>query len=224
MKCMHLASLSQVAARAAHSLNNSLAILAAAVERLEKVHGRDADAHRMLSTAQARTQEVSDCLTLLSLLPEDFPLHGGGRNFTLSAHDLTRIKSSLSSLAGVRMSAGLQSRTPARASLDGETLRCLLVCMATHMRANADSDCQITVRFRSFDVGRANEHRLIAEFELNGQKTGASGAGRRSPQLSSIALDHFLSILPAATGISINIGNDGMQFEMPAESIGQGKC
>ena len=186
----------EIAAGAAHSLNNLLGILYAASSYL----GAPADprsverARIAVEQACASATALSAALSLLGLSARDVEAAGRGAGFVLDARALRDMLGALGDVAGVV--APIDPRPAAvTARLDRHTLRSLLVCGAFVLRRNRGPSVEL--RGAIHGPARDPDGGERVRFEIGAPAPETPPGGELSRHPCAMALEHVAVFLPA---------------------------
>lgn len=197
----------EIAAGAAHALNNLLGVLYAASSYLEA----PADpkgverARGAIDQACASATALSAALSLLGLSARDVEAAGRGTGFMLDVDSQREILGTLTEVANVP--APVDPRLVAVAArLDRDTLRSILICGAFVLRRNggpaAELRCVVHAPARDPD----GVERL--RFDVGAPAPATPTGGRLSRHPCAMALDHAAALL-AALGVGIDQSTPG---------------
>lgn len=185
----HSADAQELAAAAAHSLNNVIAVLYAASSHLESAaNPRSLErATRALGDACGSALCLSAALSLLALPPAgELCIPAGGQE--IHPDDIARVLETLEAATNAKSSLHDAGAWPVKATLDRDTLQSLLRCAASMLRRAAGRDAPLRC-----DVQRT-AGRL--DFELCCDGPVAADSPRSSHDPCELALAHATAHLP----------------------------
>ncbi len=179
----------ELAAVAAHALNNVIAVLYAASSYLESAaNPRSLErATRALGDACGSALCLSAALSLLALPPAGMlRVPAGGQE--LHPDDIARVLQTLEAATNAKPSLHNAGAEPVKATIDRDTLQSLLLCAAAVLRRAADRDAPLRCDVRR-TAGRL-------EFELCCEGPASAGSLRSSRDPCELALAHAAAHLP----------------------------
>jgi len=179
----------ELAATAAHTLNNVIAVLYAASSHLESAtNPRSLErATRALGDACGSALCLSAALSLLALPPAGMlSVPDGGQE--IHPDDIARVLETLQAATNVKSSLHDAGAGPVKAALDRDTLQSLLVCAAATLRRAAGRDALLRCDVRR-TAGRL-------DFELCCDGPLAADSPRSSRDPCELALAHATAHLP----------------------------
>ena len=185
----HIAEARELAAAAAHALNNVIAVLYAASSHLESAaNPRSLErAARALGDACGSALCLSAALSLLALPPAG-RLHVPAEGQEIHPEDLARVLETLEAATNAKSLLHDAGAEPVKATLDRDTLQSLLLCTASVLRRAAGRDAPLRCDVRR-TAGRL-------EFELCCDASVAAGSPRSSRDPCELALAHAMAHLP----------------------------
>lgn len=191
----HSADARELAAAAAHALNNVVAVLYAASSLLESAaNPRSLErATRALGDACGSALCLSAALSLLSLPSAGLPHVSAGLH-EIHPDDLARVLETLEAATNIRSSGQVAVDETVKATLDRDTLQSLLLCAGALLRRAAGRDALLRCDVR-LAAGRSGAPGKL-EFELccEGPAPAASPHSSRDP--CELALAHAMAHLP----------------------------
>jgi hypothetical protein len=185
----HSADSRELAAAAAHALNNVIAVLYAASSHLESAaNPRSLErATRALGDACGSALCLSAALSLLALPPAGMlRVPAGGQE--IHPDDIARVLETLEAATNAKSLLHDASAEPVMATLDRDTLQSLLLCAASVLRRAAGRDAPLRCDVRRTAGSSGTTGRL--EFELCCDGPVAGGSPRSSPDPCELALAH----------------------------------
>ena len=185
----------ELAASAAHALNNIIAVLYAASSHLESVgNPRSLErGTRALTDACGSALCLSAALSLLALPPGRLlSVPAGGQE--IHRDDIARICENLEIAASVTSSLYDVNDKPVKTTLDRDTLQSLLLCAAAVLRRAAGRDAQLHCNIRLPHGGTGSS--AILEFELCCDGLMVGGSPRHSRTPCELALAYAVTNLP----------------------------
>lgn len=180
---------SELAAAAAHALNNVIAVLYAASSYLKSpANPRSLErATRALGDACGSALRLSAALSLLALPPAG-RLHVPAGGQEIRPEDLTRVMETLEAATNARSSGQDAVGEPVNATLDRDTLQSLLLCAGAVLRRAAGRDAPLRCDVLLTVGGSGTPGRL--EFELSYDASVTADAPRSSGDPCELALAH----------------------------------
>lgn len=185
----------ELAASAAHALNNIIAVLYAASSHLESVgNPRSLErGTRALTDACGSALCLSAALSLLALPPGRLlSVPAGGQE--IHRDDIARICENLEIAASVTSSLYDVNDKPVKTTLDRDTLQSLLLCAAAVLRRAAGRDAQLHCDIRLLHGGTGSSARIEFELYCDGSMVGGSPQDSRAP--CELALAYAVTHLP----------------------------
>jgi len=185
----------ELAAAAAHSLNNVIAVLYAASSHLESVaNPRSIErAARALGDACGSALCLSAALSLLALPPAGtLSVPAGGQE--IHPDDIARVLETLEVATNAKSSGQDAVGEPVKATLDRDTLQSLLLCAGSVLRRAAGRDAPLRCDVRRTPGSNGTTGRL--EFDLCCDGPVAAGSPRSSRDPCELALAHATAHLP----------------------------
>jgi hypothetical protein len=192
---VHETEASELAASAAHALNNVIAVLFAASSHLESTaNPRSLErAARALSDACGSALCLSAALSLLALPPAG-RLHvpAGGRE--IHPEDLARVLENLEAATNAKSFGQDAVAEPVKATVDHDTLQSLLLCAGAVLRraVGREAPLRCDVRLTASSSGTPGQ----LEFELCCDASVATDSSRSSRDPCELALAHAMAHLP----------------------------
>ena len=198
---------SEIAAGAAHALNNLLGVLYAASSYLEAPADPKAveRARVALGQACASATALSAALSLLGLSARDVEEAGRGTGFMLEVEAQREILSMLSEVAGVPVPAD-PGLVAVAARLDRDTLRSVLICGAFVLRRDGGPVAELRCEVRGPARDPDGVERL--RFDIGAPALATPTGGRLSRHPCAIALEHAAALL-GALGVGIDQSTPG---------------
>jgi len=185
----HSADAPELAAAAAHALNNVIAVLYAASSHLESpANPRSLErATRALDDACGSALCLSAALSLLALPPAGMlQVPAGGQE--IHPDDIARVLETLEAATNAKSTLHDAGAESVKATLDRDTLQSLLLCAAATLRRAAGRDAPLRCDVRRTTGG--------LEFELSCDGPLAADSPRSSRDPSELALAHAATHLP----------------------------
>ena len=191
---------SEIAAGAAHALNNLLGVLYAASSYLEAPADPKAveRARVALDQACASATALSAALSLLGLSAGDVEEAGRGTGFMLDVEAQREILGMLSEVAGVPVPAD-PGLVAVAARLDRDTLRSILICGAFVLRRDGGPVAELRCAVRGPARDPDGVERL--RFDIGAPAPATPTGGR-------LSLDHAAALL-GALGVGIDQSTPG---------------
>jgi len=191
----HSADAQILAAAAAHTLNNVIAVLYAASSHLESAaNPRSLErATRALGDACSSALCLSAALSLLALPPAgELCVAAGGQE--IHPDDIARVLETLEAATNAKSSLHDASAEPVNATLDRDTLQSLLLCAAAMLRRAAGRDAPLRCDVRRTAGSSGTTGRL--DFELCCDAPVAADSQQSSRDPCALALAHATAHLP----------------------------
>jgi hypothetical protein len=191
----HSADAGELAAAAAHALNNVIAVLYAASSHLESAtNPRSLErAKRVLGDACGSALCLSAALSLLALPPAGMlRVPAGGQE--IHPDDIARVLETLEAATNAKSLLHDAGAEPVKATLDRDTLQSLLLCAAAVLRRAAGRDAPLRCDVRRTAGNSGTTGRL--EFVLCCDGPVAAGSPRSSRDPCELALAHATAHLP----------------------------
>ena len=191
----HSADARDLAAAAAHALNNVIAVLYAASSHLESAtNPRSLErATRALGDACGSALCLSAALSLLALPPAGMlRVPAGGQE--IHPDDIARVLETLEAATNAKSLLHDAGAEPVKATLDRDTLQSLLLCAASVLRRAAGRDAPLRCDVRRTAGSGGTTGRL--DFELCCDGPVAAGSPRSSRNPCDLALAHATAHLP----------------------------
>lgn len=186
----------ELAASAAHALNNIIAVLYAASSHLESGgNPRSLErGTRALADACGSALCLSAALALLALPPGGMlSVPAGGQE--IHPDDIARIIETLEIATSASSSLHDVNDKPVKTTIDRDTLQSLLLCAASVLRRAAGRDAQLHCDVRLLNGSSGTTARL--EFELSCEGSAVAGSPRASRDPCELALAYAVTHLPA---------------------------
>lgn len=185
----------ELAAAAAHALNNVIAVLYAASSHLESAaNPRSLErAARALGDACGSALCLSAALSLLALPPVG-KLHVPAGGQEIHPEDLARVLETLEAATNAKSSGQDAVGEPVKATLDRDTLQSLLLCAGAVLRRAAGRDAPLRCDVRRTAGSSGTTGGL--EFELCCDAPAAADSPRSSRDPCELALAHATAHLP----------------------------
>ena len=185
----------ELAAAAAHELNNVIALLYAASSHLESAaNPRSLErATRALGDACGSALCLSAALSLLALPPAGM-LHVPAGGQEIHPDDLTRVLETLEVATNAKSSGQDAVGEPVKAKLDRETLQSLLLCAGALLRRAGGREAPLRCDVRLTAGGGGTPGKLEFELCCDGPAPAASPHSSRDP--CELALAHAMAHLP----------------------------
>jgi len=186
----------ELAAAAAHSLNNVIAVLYAASSHLESASNpRSLErATRAIGDACGSALCLSAALSLLALPPAG-RLHVPIGGQEIHPEDLARVLETLEAATNAKSSGQDAVGAPVKATLDRDTLQSLLLCAASVLRRAAGRDAPLRCDVRRTADSNGTTGRLEFDLCCDGP-VAAAGSPRSSRDPCDLALTHAMAHLP----------------------------
>lgn len=206
----------EIAAGAAHALNNLLGVLYAESSYLEApADPKGVERARVaLDQACASATALSAALSLLGLSARDVEAAGRGTGFMLDVESQREILGMLSEAAGVPVPADPRLFAVV-ARLDRDTLRSLLICGAFVLRRNGGPVAELRCAVRGPARDPDGVERL--SFDIGAPAPATPTGGRLYRHPCAIALDHAAALLP---GLGVGIDQSTPSFVRVALQVG----
>jgi len=195
----------ELAAAAAHSLNNVIAVLYAAASHLESApNPRSLErATRALGDASGSALCLSAALSLLAL-PSAASLHVPAGAQQLHPEDMDRLAEALQTATHASSACQDLPKTAMHTTLDRDTLQSLLLCAAALLRRAAGRDAVLHCAARLTHAPAPEQ----LEFELRCDAATSAGSTRSSRDPCELALIHVLPVLPVL-GVQLDRSRPG---------------
>lgn len=198
-------TLTEVAASAAHALNNTVGVLFAASSYLEMPGPSGMErATRAVADATAGARALSAALTVLAIGPHDIEAARRQPANRFGDDELARLREAMSEVGAVRWAKGEAPQPATMLQLDAHTLQSVLVCAAWCLRRSAAQPAVVEGWLEV--AGPTGKGELSVRLES--VQVAPAAAGGRLHHPSEWALGHAGSVL-APLGLTLDVSQPG---------------